>query len=189
MLVVQSEEQRIAPRMKGIRMALLQVCTYPDPILRRKAVAVKKVDGEIRKLIDDMADTMYEAPGVGLAANQVGVLHRVIVVDVQRQDDEHGLIVLVNPEILSAQGEITWEEGCLSVPEYFANIKRFNEVVVRGIDRDEKPVEIKACGILAVVLQHEIDHLEGKLFIDRIGPIARDIFKRKWKKKLKEEVA
>ena len=170
-------------------MALLQVCTYPDPVLRRKASPVKKVDGEICRLMDDMAETMYDAPGVGLAANQVGMLCRVIVVDVQRTDDDHGLIALANPEIVSAEGDITWEEGCLSVPEYFANTKRFSDVVVKGLDRDEKLVEITASGLLAVVLQHEIDHLEGKLFIDRIGPIARDIFKRRWKKKLKEEVA
>ncbi|MCE5244347.1 MAG: peptide deformylase [Syntrophobacteraceae bacterium] len=170
-------------------MALLQVCVYPDPILRQKCLPVEKVDGTIGKLIDDMAETMYEAPGVGLAANQVGSLLRIIVVDVQRQDDEHGLIVLLNPEVVSAQGQTTCEEGCLSVPDYFSNVKRFSEVVVKGLGRNGNPVEINATGFLAVVLQHEIDHLEGRLFIDRIGPIAKDIFKRRWKKRMKEEVA
>lgn len=170
-------------------MALLQVCVYPDPILRQKCLPVEKVDGTIDKLIDDMAETMYEAPGVGLAANQVGSLLRIIVADAQRPDDEHGLIVLLNPEVVSGQGQTICEEGCLSVPDYYSKVKRFNEVVVKGLDRKGNPVEINATGFLAVVLQHEIDHLEGRLFIDRIGPIARDIFKRRWKKRMKEEVA
>jgi peptide deformylase len=168
-------------------MALLEICTYPDPVLREKAIRVEKVDRELRKLIDDMAETMYDAPGIGLAANQVGKPLRLVVIDIQKPEDEHGLIVLVNPEIVSGQGEITCEEGCLSVPEFFSKVKRFEEVVVQGIDPHEKTCRIEATGLLAVALQHEIDHLEGKLFIDRIGLIARDIFKRKWKKKLKEE--
>lgn len=170
-------------------MALLQVSVYPDPILRQKCLPVEKVDGTIDKLIDDMAETMYEAPGVGLAANQVGSPLRIIVVDAQRPDDEHGLIVLLNPEVVSGQGQTISEEGCLSLPDYFSKVKRFNEVVVKGLDRKGNPVEINATGFLAVVLQHEIDHLEGRLFIDRIGPIARDIFKRRWKKRMREEVA
>ncbi len=167
-------------------MAILDICIYPDPVLRKKAADVDRIDGELVKLIDDMAETMYEAPGVGLAANQVGKPLKLLVVDVQRQEDDHGLIVLVNPEIVHAVGEIIWEEGCLSVPEYFSKVKRFEEIVVRGIDRHEKMVEIHANGLLAVVLQHEMDHLEGKLFIDRMSPIARDIFKRRWKKRQKE---
>ncbi|MBP8644872.1 MAG: peptide deformylase, partial [Syntrophobacteraceae bacterium] len=130
--------------------------------------------------------TMYQAPGIGLAANQVGQPLRILVVDLQKPEDNHGLIVLINPRILEARGEITYEEGCLSVPDYYAPVKRYGDIRVQGLNEDMKPVEIQASGLLAVVLQHEMDHLDGKLFIDRLGPISRDIFKRKWKKKHKE---
>lgn len=168
-------------------MALLEICKYPDSVLRQKAFPIKVVDREVLELIDNMAETMYEAPGVGLAANQVGRPIRLIVIDTQREDCNPGLIVLMNPEIVSASGEIAWEEGCLSVPEYYANVKRSSDVTVRGLDRNGQEVEIAASGFLAVVLQHEIDHLEGKLFIDRLSPITRDIFKRRWKKVQKED--
>ena len=168
-------------------MALLPICIYPDPVLRENAQSVNNIDNGIQRLIDDMIDTMHQAPGIGLAANQVGRPLSVLVIDIQREECEYGLIVLINPELVSARGEITFDEGCLSVPEYFANVKRHEEVVVRGLDREGKKIEIAAEGLLAVVLQHEMDHLEGKLFIDRISPIARDIFKRRWKKKFKEE--
>ncbi|NLI80984.1 MAG: peptide deformylase [Deltaproteobacteria bacterium] len=168
-------------------MACLSICTYPDPVLRQKAAEVADLDKQSRQLIEDMVETMYRAPGIGLAANQVGKPVRILVIDLQKPDEHRGLIVLVNPKIVGAQGEITYEEGCLSVPEFFHNVKRFREVTVQGFDRHEKAVEITANGLLAVVLQHEIDHLDGKLFIDRIGPVARDVFKRKWKKKLKDE--
>jgi peptide deformylase len=167
-------------------MASLSICTYPDPVLRRRAAEVERVDKEIRRLVDDMVETMYKAPGIGLAANQVGKPLRVLVVDLQRPDYEQGLIVLVNPRIVKAQGEIVYEEGCLSVPEFFSNVKRFEEITVRGVDVNEKVIEIKANGLLAIALQHEIDHLDGRLFIDRIGTVAKDVFKRKWKKKQKE---
>jgi peptide deformylase len=133
-----------------------------------------------------MAETMYNAPGIGLAANQVGKPQQVLVVDLQKPDCEQGLIVLINPKIVAAEGEVTYEEGCLSVPEFFAAVKRFNQVTVSGVDTDRKPVEIQASGLLAIALQHEIDHLNGKLFIDRIGSISKDIFIRKWKKKQRE---
>jgi len=167
-------------------MGCLQICKYPDPILRKKAMEVGRMDREVRRLIDDMTETMYGAPGIGLAANQVGRPLRVLVIDLQKPENNDGLIVLVNPNMTESQGEIVYEEGCLSVPEYFATVKRYGEITVRGFDRDMKPVEIQASGLLAVVLQHEMDHLDGKLFIDRLGPITRDIFKRKWKKKQKE---
>lgn len=170
-------------------MALLNICVYPDPVLREKARPIDAVDGAVRKLIDDMAETMYNAPGIGLAANQVGRPVRLIVVDLQREDDPHGLIVLVNPEIIQASGELVWEEGCLSVPEFFAEVHRHENVVVRGLNADGKPVVIHADGLLAVALQHEIDHLNGRLFIDHLNPIKRDIFKRKWKKRLLEASA
>lgn len=167
-------------------MALLEICKYPDPVLRQKASPIKLIDREVLRLVDDMAETMYDAPGVGLAANQVGKPVRLILVDPQREGCPKGLIVLINPEIVSASGEITWEEGCLSVPEYYAAVKRPGEITVRGLDRDGREIEITASGFLAVVLQHEMDHLEGKLFIDHLNPVARDIFKRRWKKTHKE---
>jgi peptide deformylase len=170
-------------------MACLEICTHPDPVLRKRAPDVEKIDRQIRKLIDDMAETMYDAPGVGLAANQVGKLARLLVIDLQKPDYEHGLIVLINPKIISAKGEIVFEEGCLSVPNYFAEVKRAEEVTVRGLNQDGKSIEIEASGFLAVALQHEIDHLDGKLFVDRLGPIARDIFRRKWKKLHREAKA
>ncbi|MFZ2445417.1 MAG: peptide deformylase [Syntrophobacteraceae bacterium] len=168
-------------------MALLTICTYPDSILRKKAEPVEVIDEEILCLIDDMTETMHHAPGIGLAANQVGKAVRVLVIDLQKEECEHGLIVLVNPELLSATGEICHEEGCLSVPEFYSSVKRHEEVVVCGLDREGKKVEISACGLLAIALQHEMDHLDGKLFIDRLSPVTRDIFKRKWKKKQKED--
>ncbi|HYA39863.1 MAG TPA: peptide deformylase [Syntrophobacteraceae bacterium] len=168
-------------------MPILPICTYPDPVLRQKAKRVKNIDDSVQRLIDDMIETMYNAPGIGLAANQVGRPLSVLVVDIQREESEFGLIVLINPEMVSAQGKTISEEGCLSVPEYFAKVTRHEEVVVRGFNRKGEKVEIAAGGLVAIALQHEMDHLEGKLFIDRINMVAKDIFKRKWKKKLREE--
>lgn len=170
-------------------MALLDICIYPDPVLREKARPIDAVDGAVRQLIDDMAETMYNAPGIGLAANQVGRPVRLILVDLQREEDPHGLIVLANPEIVQAEGRVVWEEGCLSVPEFFAEVNRYATVVVRGLNADGRPVQIHAEGLLAVALQHEIDHLDGRLFIDYLNPVKRDIFKRKWKKRALEASA
>jgi peptide deformylase len=167
-------------------MALLEVRVYPDPILRTGANPVEEVDREIRKLADDMAETMYDAPGIGLAANQVGESRRLVVLDLQHPEDETGLIVLVNPDIVAAEGEFTWEEGCLSVPGFFANVKRHNRVTVRALNLDGNTFEITAEGLLAIALQHEIDHLEGRLFVDRLGLAAKESFKRKWKRRVKE---
>ncbi len=167
-------------------MALLEICTYPDPILRTKASPVSVFDEELRRLVADMAETMYHAPGIGLAANQVGRAEQVLVIDLQKPEYEQGLIVLINPEIVAADGEVTYEEGCLSVPEFFATVKRSNEVTVRALDENRNPVEIQATGLLAIALQHEMDHLNGRLFIDRIGSMAKDIFIRKLKKKQRE---
>ena len=167
-------------------MALLDICTYPDPVLREKACCIETFDRNLSKLIEDMAETMYNAPGIGLAANQVGKPVQLLVIDLQKPDYEHGLIVLINPRIVTAEGEITYEEGCLSVPEFFATVKRFDQITVRAVDEHRNPVEIQASGLLAIALQHEMDHLNGKLIIDRIGSISRDIFIRKWKKKQRE---
>jgi peptide deformylase len=168
-------------------MALVDICIYPDPVLRKLAQPVDQVDRSIRKMVDNMAETMYAAPGIGLAANQIGVPLRLLIIDLQKEDYQHGLLTLINPKIIEAEGCITFEEGCLSVPEYFANVKRHEQITVRALDVDGKPFELKASGLLAVVIQHEIDHLSGRLFIDHINPIKRDIFKRKWKKKQKQQ--
>lgn len=168
-------------------MALLDISIYPSPVLRKQARPVDEVDRKVRKLVDDMAETMYEAPGIGLAANQVGLPLRLLVVDLQREEYDNGLITLINPEIVAARGSTTFEEGCLSVPEFFSDVKRYEEVTVHALDVDGKRIEVQASGLLAVVLQHEIDHLSGRLFIDHINPIKRDIFKRKWKKMHKRQ--
>ncbi len=168
-------------------MSLLPICIYPDSVLRRKAERIENIDEQIQCLIDDMIETMHEAPGIGLAANQVGRPVRLVVLDVERREPGRGLLVLINPELVGAAGTTKSEEGCLSIPGYFAGVVRHQEVVVRALDREGKEIEIAADGLLAICLQHEMDHLDGKLFIDRISRISRDIFKRKWKKKLKEE--
>jgi peptide deformylase len=165
-------------------MAMLSIVTYPDEPLRRQAAPVEIIDKQLRKLISDMTDTMYQAPGIGLAANQVGELLQVVVIDVRRENDESGLLTLINPRIVAVQGQVSFEEGCLSVPGYYAHVKRYEEITVEALDIEGKPLRIEASGLLAVVLQHELDHLNGRLFIDHLNPIARDIFKRRWKKKL-----
>ncbi|MGC9193980.1 MAG: peptide deformylase [Syntrophobacteraceae bacterium] len=168
-------------------MSLLPISVYPDPVLRQKAKRIEKIDDEVQILIDNMIETMREAPGIGLAANQVGRPVRVVVLDLECREPGHGLLVLINPEMISARGRTKSEEGCLSIPGYFSPVTRYEEVQVRGQDREGQMLEIEASGLLAICLQHEMDHLEGKLFIDRISAISRDIFKRRWKKKLKEE--
>lgn len=170
-------------------MTILRIKVYPDPVLRERAEPVKFIDGSIRKLARDMADTMYAAPGIGLAANQVGVTKRIIVVDLQDRDGQRGLITLINPEIIQASGSVKHEEGCLSVPGFFAKVGRFDRVVVRAQDLKGETVELDATGLLAVVLQHEIDHLDGRLFVDRLGPVGKELFKRKWKKRQEEQHA
>ncbi len=164
-------------------MTILDICTYPEKILRERAKTIANIDEEITRLADYMAQIMYNAPGIGLAANQVGVPKRLLVADISPQVPESDLIVLANPEIIAAEGELTIEEGCLSVPEYQAEVKRHERVTVRGLDIRGEEVELEAEGLLAVVLQHEIDHLNGILFIDRISRLKRELFKRKLQKK------
>jgi peptide deformylase len=165
-------------------MAVLEIRRYPDPILRQKAEEVKDLNGALQRLIDDMIETMHEAPGIGLAAPQVGKPLRLIVADISAREEGHPLIVLVNPEIVEAEGRIDSEEGCLSVPDYYSTIKRHAKVLVKGLDREGKPVEIEAEGLLARVLQHEIDHLNGILFIDHLSPIKKEFFKKRYKRML-----
>jgi len=135
-------------------VSLLQICIYPDPVLRQKAQRVTNIDNAIQRLIDDMVETMYHAPGIGLAANQVGRPLSLLVIHIQREESEYGLIVLINPQMVSSRGETTFEEGCLSVPEYYANVARHEEVVVCGLDRRGEKIEITAGGLLAIALQH-----------------------------------
>lgn len=171
-------------------MAILDILTYPNPGLKKISEPVKEVDESIKTLIDDMFETMYAAPGIGLAAPQVGALKRVIVLDIgERDGGQSAPLALINPEIISSTGEITFEEGCLSVPEYTADIVRAAEVKLKGMNRSGETVEIEADGLLAIALQHEIDHLDGILFVDRLGIVKRDIFKRKFKKALKQQKA
>jgi len=164
-------------------MATLDICTYPERVLRERTKPIAHIDEEISRLADQMAEIMYKAPGIGLAANQVGVPKRLLVADISPRLPESGLIVLANPEIIAAEGELTIEEGCLSVPDYQAEVKRHERVTVRGLNLHGEEVEIEAEGLLAVVLQHEIDHLNGILFIDRISRLKRELFKRKLRKK------
>ncbi|MEK6690004.1 MAG: peptide deformylase [Nitrospirota bacterium] len=166
-------------------MAVLEIKKYPDNILRIKAEPVRKIDSTILSLIDDMTETMYAAPGVGLAATQVGVSLRIMVVDVGLKEEGSGLIVLINPEIISVHGEIEEEEGCLSVPDYKAQIKRAEIITVRGLNKEGREIEIESTSLLARVIQHEIDHLNGVLIIDRMSPIKRELFKKKFRKVLK----
>jgi len=167
-------------------LAILNILTYPDPELKKISRPVEEVDDEITSLIDDMFETMYDAPGIGLAAPQVGVLKRIIILDIGERDGGQGApMALINPEIISSTGETTFEEGCLSVPEFTADVVRAEEVKIKGMNRKGETVEIEAGGLLAIALQHEIDHLDGILFVDRLGLVKKDIFKRKAKKMLK----
>jgi peptide deformylase len=166
-------------------MAILPILKYPDPLLKNVSLPVQNVTKEVRKLIEDMVDTMYAAPGVGLAAPQVGILQRIIVLDVDVEHPREKLIKLVNPEIRRAEGEVVWEEGCLSVVDFTAEVKRAERVQVVGLNEDGEEVKIDAEDLLAVALQHEIDHLDGKLFIDRISRLKRDLYTRRIKKMLR----
>lgn len=166
-------------------MAIRQIVKYPDPTLNRVCLPVTAVTDETLRLIQDMVETMYTAPGIGLAAAQVGVLQRVIVVDIDYEHPGKNLLKLVNPEILQAEGEVVWEEGCLSVIDFTAEVKRAARVELVAFDEKENEMKIEAEGLLSVALQHEIDHLDGKLFIDRISRLKRDLYTRRLKKMLR----
>ena len=167
-------------------MSNLKILTYPDNILRRPTHVLENIDGEVQKMIDQMAATMYDAPGVGLAAIQVGWNKSVLIYDVSPSEQGRSLQVLINPRIVGHEGELLSEnEGCLSVPEFRADVKRFASIIVEGVDREGSPVKLEAEGMLAIVLQHEIDHLNGTLFIERISSLKRQMYKRRVKKQLK----
>ena len=161
-------------------MAVLEIKKYPAKILREKTSPVKEFDSEFQCLIDDMIETMYAAPGVGLAASQVGVSKQAAVIDVGAREEESSLIVIVNPEIVQRQGECSSEEGCLSIPNYTTVVKRAEKVTVKTLNRYGEPVEIEAEGLLARALQHEIDQLNGFLLIDRIGRIKKQFFRKRY---------
>jgi peptide deformylase len=166
-------------------MALLEILKYPEPVLSRVSEPVKNISAGTAQLISDMLDTMYAAPGVGLAAPQVGVAERIIVLDVDHENPRKQVYKLINPMITRAEREIVWEEGCLSVVDFTAEVRRAAQVEVTAFDEHEKEIKIEAEGLLAVALQHEIDHLDGKLFIDRISRLKKDLYTRRRKKMLR----
>jgi peptide deformylase len=170
-------------------MAKLPIIEFPDPRLRTVAKPVERVDAAMRRLIEDMFETMYEAPGIGLAATQVDVHLRLLVLDVS--EDKEQPMVFINPEILESHGSQVYQEGCLSVPGIYADVTRAETVTVRALDRDGAPFEITAEGLLAVCIQHEMDHLSGKVFVDYLSPLKRELVKRKLakQKRLGEDAA
>jgi peptide deformylase len=169
-------------------MAILEILKYPDPGLKKVAASVQKFDGKTVQLVNDMLETMYAAPGVGLAAPQIGVSQRVVVLDTDHENPGREVYKLINPVITHAEGEVIWEEGCLSVVEFTADVKRAAQVQVSALDEQQNEIKIEAEGLLAVALQHEIDHLDGKLFIDRISRLKRELYTRKRIKSLRSGV-
>ena len=163
-------------------MAILEILKYPDSTLKKVAAPVEAVTAETVRLISDMVETMYRAPGVGLAAPQVGVSRRIIVLDTDHENPGKNLLKLINPEIRRAEGEVIWEEGCLSVVDFTVEIKRAANVKLVALNEEEKEISIDAEGLLAVALQHEVDHLNGKLILDRVSRLKRDLYSRRLKK-------
>lgn len=165
-------------------MTQLQILEFPDPRLRTRAQPVTEVDAALRTLIDDMFETMYAAPGIGLAATQVNVAKRLLVMDLSERHDQP--LVLINPEVLAREGVEETEEGCLSVPGYFEKVTRAEKIRVRALDRNGEPLDFEADGLLAVCIQHEIDHLDGKLFVDYLSELKRTRIRKKLEKERKE---
>jgi peptide deformylase len=176
-------------------MAILPIIETPDPLLRRKSAPVEAVTPETRALIDDMFETMYAAPGIGLAAIQVGVPQRILVIDLQEPEEEEGEpvrrpMVFINPEIVTASDTLqVYNEGCLSVPEMYAEVERPDRITARWLDREGDPHEEELDGLLAICLQHEMDHLEGVLFIDHLSRLKRDMILKKLAKARRERLA
>jgi len=168
-------------------MAKKKILSIPDPLLRKVSERVLKVDTEVKKLMDDMLETMYAAPGIGLAAVQIGVLKRAIVIDLSKEDEKRNPLFFVNPEITFKSKElVTYEEGCLSIPNQFAEVKRPSECKINFLDYNGKKDELHAKGLLATCIQHEIDHLNGILFIDHLSKLKKDLILKKTKKRKKE---
>lgn len=166
-------------------MAQLTILHYPDPRLRKPGLAVEAVDESIRALIDDLLETMYAAPGIGLAATQVNVQKRIVVIDVS--EDKQQPLILVNPTLLQQQGERESEEGCLSVPGFYETVERADWIRVSALDRQGEPFELETTGLLAVCIQHEIDHLDGKLFVDYLSTLKRERIRKKLIKQARNE--
>lgn len=165
-------------------MAILDVLTFPDPLLHRTAETVKIIDNKVKKLVDDMAETMYEAPGIGLAATQVGELKRIMVIDISEEKNQ--LRVFINPEIIKKEGTAINEEGCLSVPGFYDKVERAETVMVTALDREGQRFTINASGLLAVCIQHEIDHLDGHVFVEYLSPLKANRIKNKLVKRQRE---
>ncbi len=164
-------------------MTIKPLIILPDPLLRQVSTSIERVDADLRKLVDDMLETMYEAPGIGLAAIQVGVPRRLLVIDISKEDEGKRPLVFINPEIITSSDERSvYEEGCLSIPDYYAEVERPASVTVKSIDRDGKEQVTEAEGLLATCLQHEIDHLNGILFIDHISRLKREMVIKKFTK-------
>ena len=163
-----------------------EILTYPDPRLKKAATEVANMDGSLAELVEDMVQTMYAAPGIGLAATQVGSQDRIIVIDAHPDEKGKELLKLINPRITTSEGSIVWEEGCLSVVDYTAEVKRAAKVEVTAWTLDQGEITFQAEGLLAVCLQHELDHLTGKLFIDRISRLKRELYARRVKKLIRE---
>lgn len=172
-------------------MPLREVVLFPDPRLKLVSKPIGEITDEIRQLAADMIEVMYDEPGIGLAAPQVGANVRMFVIDTEWSDDEVGRhpTVVINPEISEREGRITWDEGCLSVPDYNATVERDAKITLRGIDLEGKPIVERAEGLRAVCIQHEVDHLDGILFIDRISRLKRSLYVKKRRKQLAEEAA
>ncbi len=165
-------------------MALLDILTFPNPRLRRAAVPVERVDDGVRRIVDDMFETMYAAPGIGLAAIQVDIPKRIVVIDLSKEQNEP--LCLINPEIVERDGVEEMEEGCLSVPGFYESVTRAERIRARALGRDGEPIEIDTDGLLAVCIQHEIDHLDGRLFVDHISALKRLRIRRKLEKEQRQ---
>jgi peptide deformylase len=164
-------------------MTIKPLVLLPDPVLRKKSEPIERVDADLQKLADDMLETMYDAPGIGLAAIQVGIPRRMLVIDCSKEDEDNAPLVFINPQIVdSADERATYEEGCLSIPDYYAEVERPAEVTVDYIDKEGRQQQITADGLLATCLQHEIDHLNGVLFIDHISKLKRNMVIKKFTK-------
>ncbi|MDH7802725.1 MULTISPECIES: peptide deformylase [unclassified Rhizobium] len=170
-------------------MTIKPLIILPDPVLRQQSRPIEQVDAEVLRLADDMLETMYDAPGIGLAAVQVGVPRRMLVIDVSRDDEEKKPVVFINPEILKVSDDVSaYEEGCLSIPDYYAEVERPASLTMRYVDRDGKQQTIDADGLLATCLQHEIDHLNGILFIDHISRLKREMVIKKFTKAARAKI-
>ncbi|KQO77046.1 peptide deformylase [Rhizobium sp. Leaf262] len=170
-------------------MTIKPLIILPDPLLRQQSKPIEQVDAEIVRLADDMLETMYDAPGIGLAAIQIGVPRRMLVIDISREDEDRKPVVFINPEILTVSDDVsTYEEGCLSIPDYYAEVERPAALTVGYIDRDGKQQTVEADGLLATCLQHEIDHLNGVLFIDHISRLKRDMVIKKFTKAARAKI-